>query len=337
MELIEDEHYWRIDDIIIIKSHIVNSFDTNFLIRLNINTLIFSNSLELVWCINYDNKFGQCSSFNDLITIPDCIEYLNFGYNFNQIIFLPDSIKKLVFGTSFDKSIELPRFLQTLSFGNNFNQIISFPDSIKYLIFGNNFNQIVTFPNELIQLIFGNNFNQNIILPYSLEYLHFGNDFNQIIILPDSLKHLIFGNKFNQNISYPPSLVNLQFGTEFNNFAELINIKELTINNWNTRLMNNLPNSLELLIFSSGFNRNKICEHIEFYNLPTSVKKIEFLNTRFSYGFNLIQMPDSIETIMLPNDFVGRIIPLPKNLKKIICNKRYKYLTDFSGIIVEHL
>lgn len=341
IKLIEDEHYWKIDDTIVIKHHVDFSFDTNFLSELEISTLIFSNSTDLECCINYDNKYGMLSIFNNLIEIPNCIRNLYFGYCFNKIILLPNSIKKLEFGERFDRIINLPDSLESLTFGSNFDQDIVLPNSLKNLIFGTNFDTVIRLPEMLENLIFGNSFNKVVELPNSLKNLIFGNLFNKVIILPDSLEYLEFGRNFNKQISYPHNLINVKFGINFSSFAELFNVKILTINNYNKNLMNNLPNSLELLIFDTDFDGIKMSRQMELdhslNNLPSSIKHIEFLNNRFANGFDLVGLPDSVESIILCADFVGKIKPLPKKLKKITCKKHYKFIGDFENLIVEYL
>jgi hypothetical protein len=158
------------------------------------------------------------------------------------------------------------------------------------------FNQPIILTNNLTHLTFGYRFNQPIILTNNLTHLTFGYDFNQPIILTNNLTHLTFGYYFDQPIILTNNLTHLTFGDCFNQPTELANIKYLNINCNNIHLIENLPNSFEILILN--------------------------------YNFNLLldDLPNSIKVIELNEDYDKPFKNIPKNLKLIKCSNNYKYM-----------
>lgn len=189
--------------------------------------------------VNLD-KLGNLNKFNQLISLPDSLlqiyfgfsfnqelvniilpcnlKILHFGYHFNKPLFpgsLPHDLRKLVFGDLWDHALYsniLPPNLDTLYFGNQWSHPLTtglFPESLTSLTFGNSWNhplQIDILPKYLITLVFGDAFNQPLIinsLPKTLKSVTFGKSFNQELkcgILPFSLKQLVFGEMFNRKI-----------------------------------------------------------------------------------------------------------------------------------------
>ena len=91
----------------------------------------------------------------------------------------------------------------------------------------------------------------------------------------------------------------------------------------NTSIIDYLPSSIEEL--DIGFN-------LELNNLPNSIKKIRFYN---NYNKELNCLPSSVELLQLPFNYTHKILNIPKKLKKVICHKNYKYISDFDNIKVE--
>lgn len=187
------------------------------------------------------------------------------------------------------------------------------------------FNHQVNISAGIIQITFNYNFDNLIILPddSQLTHLTFGPIFNKPIQLPDSLTHLIFGYYYNQPVELPGSLIDLKFGFHFShpiNLAnnsrlaqltqlthltlgfyfshpvDLPNIKYLSINCNNLYLIENLPDSLEILVLR------------QYFDLP------------------LDNLPNSIKHIVLNGSYDLPISSIPLNLKLIECSHKYKYM-----------
>ena len=106
------------------------------------------------------------------------------------------------------------------------------------------------------------------------------------------------GSNFNQNLNIP------------------FNIKYLKLNCNNQNIIDYLHNNIEELELDLDFN-------LELNNLPTSIKKILFLNS--DYNWELNNLPNSIEYIELPYYYKKKILNIPTKLKVIKCSKKYKY------------
>jgi len=74
------------------------------------------------------------------------------------------------------------------------------------------------------------------------------------------------------------------------------------------KIIDYLPHGIEELILKCNFD-------LELNNLPNSIEKIVFKNNDYNKKLNCL--PDSIEIIELPNQYDLKIDKLPKNLKKI--------------------
>ena len=106
------------------------------------------------------------------------------------------------------------------------------------------------------------------------------------------------------------------------------NIKYLKLNCNNQNIIDYLHNNIEELELDSDFN-------LELNNLPTSIKKIIFIN--LDYNWELNNLPNSIEYIELPKYYNKKILNIPAKLKVIKCSKNYKYIDDFITYqIIEH-
>jgi hypothetical protein len=261
--------------------------------------------------------------YNDKEEIPKNCGFLYFEDNFNQEIkknVLPNKIIELVFSNSYNKKIKknvLPDGLKKIQFGYNFNQEIEenvLPKNLSFLKFDFKFNQEIKeniLPLSLTNLVFGFKFNQEIkenVLPSSLTKLVLGNDFNKEIresMLPEKLSILQLSFKFNQDIKenvLPLSLTDLIFGYDFNkeireNVLPLklekltlgysfnkkitlpISLKELEFAS-NCPIKNNIPHSVETLYIH--FIKNST-NNDELINIPSTVKKIRYMDTTLSY------------------------------------------------------
>ena len=154
----------------------------------------------------------------DLMSIPRCVEHIQFSHKFNQKIKkgeLPEGLQSIVFGCDFNQEIEkdvLPVKLQSIRFGANFDQKIEknvLPAGLQSIVFGRDFNQEIdknVLPDGLQSISFDEEFNQTIekdILPAGLQSIKFSDLFNQPIekdVLPAGLQSIIFGGSFNQPI-----------------------------------------------------------------------------------------------------------------------------------------
>lgn len=89
-----------------------------------------------------------------------------------------------------------------------------------------------------------------------------------------------------------------------------------------------MPNSLETLVLS-------YCFHRPLNNLPNGIVNIKFAERDFyipsDYTHNLIDLPDSVEYIYLREGFMGEIIKIPKNLRKIECVSTYNFLDKLNN------
>ncbi len=63
-------------------------------------------------------------------------------------------------------------------------------------------------------------------------------------------------------------------------------------------------------------------------NLPTSIKKL-VINKFSIYDADLNCLPDSIEELHLNFHYKKRILKIPSNLKKLVCDENYPYKDDF--------
>ena len=75
---------------------------------------------------------------------------------------------------------------------------------------------------------------------------------------------------------------------------------------------------------------------MELNNLPTSLKKLVF-DMGIHYDKDLNCLPDFMEELHLNKSYKKRIIHIPSNLKKLVCDKDYPYINDFSMCEIEFL
>jgi len=154
-----------------------------------------------------------------------------------------------------------------------FNQKIDLPPNLTHLTFGWKFNQKVDLPTNLTHLTFGSYFNQKVDLPTNLTHLTFGFYFNQKIDLPPKLTHLTFGYWFNQKVDLPWNLKYLYLQMKETKIVDYLpdSLEELELGYYFDSSLDNLPISLQTLIISDKYDKNKL------KNLPKNIKIIYHL------------------------------------------------------------
>ena len=264
----------------------------------------------------YENKIIFKHYFNDKLD-----NYIDIISKYNELIFSNYDDCNIIIKTNNKWCIEYKENYKS----SKFNQQVIIPENVTHLTFGLNFNQQIIIPQNVTHLTFGLNFNQQIIIPQNVTHLTFGTWFNQQVIIPQNVTHLIFGHifghNFNQQIIIPQNVTHLTFGHHFNQRVNLPNIKYLQIDCNNIDIIENLPNSIEEIIFGSRFN-------LELQNLPNSIKKISF-DYYGDYDKKLNCLPEFVEYLELNRDYNNKIKKFPLNLKIIKCSKNYKYIDDF--------
>ena len=297
--------------------------------------------------------------YNQSDKLPKNLKYLIFGFAFDKHIELPDKLIYLIFGQQFNCKITLPQSLKYLKFGKFFNQEIILPDSLEHLELGLFFDHSIELPDGLENLVFEENIKQ-LAVPKNIKQLvcsctgieNKSQFFQQIGELKKITKLVIRGlyNQPDNIISIPFSLVNLEcycvnkilFGDNtklstitlgYNNIPDIqlvSSIRSITLMG-NNKIIDWLPNNLEIIIILSNFNLP-----LPIDNLPNGIKKIIIRNNYYNlpyYVFNgsLDNLPESVEYIKLPSGYDKKINKFPKNLKKIVCSKEYKYIGDLDG------
>ena len=261
---------------------------------------IIDNTIIINWNIDKPIEPNQIDEkFNKLIFSNYLVPSISYEYSNNYIWYNQD----MWIGSQFNKPINLAKKIICKSqiscviFGDKFDNLVILKNDLAEL---NNLNQSTQLDQstQLSRLKFGFNFNKPIELINSLTHLIFGISFNQPILLLEGLTNLEFGEEFNQPIIFPDSLINLTLGYDFNQYVELPNIKYLKIdcleeNESSIILMDNLPNSLEILILDWYFN-------LPLNNLPNSIK---FLELPKYYDKPLENIPNSILTIKCSNNY----------------------------------
>jgi hypothetical protein len=189
----------------------------------------------------------------------------------------------------------------TVIFKDEFNDLLDNYTNIisKYnkLIFSNYSNPLIS---KEIENCLDDDDNTCILYKFSSGSL-LSNKFNQIV----NLTHLIFNYCFNQIVDQTlPNLTHLTLGHNFNQLINLpTNIKHLNFYNDNQYLMDNLPNGIKEITFS----------------------------TFCSYNEELNCLPKSVEYIKLNYNYNKKIVNIPNELTKIVCYKEYKFIDDFTN------
>ena len=234
----------------------------------------------------YKNIIQQYNKlvFSDYDDVYICIETNNkYDYEYSG-----NFIK-----SKFNHQVNLLLNLTHITFGFNFNSQVDLPLNLIYLSFGFYFNSQVDLPHNLTHLIFCGCFNQKVDLPPNLTYLSFATGFNQKVELPPNLVYINFGHYFNQEVILPSNLIHINFGDKFNQKV-------------------NLPPNLTHIHFGYYFNQK--------VDLPLGVIYLKInCNNK-----NLIDyLPDSIEELVLDEDFDLELNDLPQSIKKICFNCKF--------------
>ena len=138
------------------------------------------------------------------------------------------------------------------------------------------------------------------------------------------MTHLSLGFSFNKNLILPNTLLYLELGCN------------------NQYIIDNIPNSIKTLKLINHFN-------LELNNLPNSIESIIFITDHENYCYNrrwnkiynyekeLNNLPNSVKYLYLPCDYDLVIKRFPKNLIKIYCNRKYKYLIYVEDYEIEFI
>lgn len=178
-------------------------------------------------------------------------------------------------------------FLETNNDLNFDNFYLIIKKSLTYTDIKSLFDQpINNMPQNLKVLNFGYSFNQPINnIPQNLKQLSFDYIFNQSPILSASLTHLVLGCEFNKQLILPANLTHLVLGFKFN--------QPLT-----------LPTDLTHLTIDYYFSYYTDLPNIKYFKIDNDKDLfIDFL-------------PDSLEELVLGNNFESALNNLPNSIKK---------------------
>lgn len=273
----------------------------------------------------------------DIPEIKTGIKTIILGKKFNKKLFITtDTVEEIIIGDGFDNElVVLPKKLKVLQIGNNFNgKLDALPKKLKVLKLGDKFNKnIDILPIKLEELYLGNNFTEHIdFLPKKLKILHINSDkFNKSIDnLPKELEELVMiARKFNQNVNNIPKSITklLMDGFEMTSpIPFLPKLKEITVahsyneniyivptlqkielgKKFNRDILKKLPESLESIVFDKYSDYNYKIE----YPLRLKVLKLGRI-----YNHDINELPDTVEELVIRNNYKYPILKLPKNLK----------------------
>lgn len=299
--------------------------------------------------------FGD--KYNQLVdNLPQNLIEIYFGYSFNESVDnLPLSLIKITFGEKFNQLVNnLPQNLIEIYFGCDFNQTVNnLPTSLRIIHFDEKFNQsLEKLPNSITHIIINSeNFDHSLNkLPLKLTKLEIKSKYKQDIILSENLidfKYLKFKNTYTNNlIILVPNLTHLEFFDYYPNYLELPSTLKYIQLNYKCKFIEYLPASVEevVLLFDiftfydhytllpsdrerlKNIAKKYEFKNFEFGNLPSSIKKLSI------YGFSvneIVTLPFFLEELCLGSCFNGKIINMPKNLKKITCDKYCIYIEKF--------
>jgi hypothetical protein len=309
----------------------------------------------------YSKKIEIIYIYNETYYIKIKMEYITKD---NTIIFSPEfnkpldpelllNYKKIIFSNyelnySLFEVYENNYFKNLHYIGSMFNQTLDDSlnklTSLTHLTFGYRFNQklddTLNKLTSLTHLTFGYSFNQTLDDSLneltSLTHLTFGRSFNHP--LSNSLDkltlltNLTFGYWFNQplinSLEKLTSLTHLTLGYSFNQKDDLpFVVKSITIECNNSYYTDFLPSSIEEIELGHYFS-------LELNNLPSSIKKISFYK-KSKYNKELNCLPCGLKILQLPVKYNCQIKNIPNRLKKLICDKNYSFINDFSNCELE--
>lgn len=145
-----------------------------------------------------------------------------------------------------------------------------------------------TIPSSITNIILGSCFDNHISLPTNLVKIKFGYWFNQEVKFPQTVKYIYFDIYYNKPTILPNNLLEVHFGEDFN--CEII-----------------LPMSLVRLRFGYEFKQRVI--------LP---EKLLWMEINTDNHWICDNIPNSIKTLELGEDFSLPLVSLPNKLKCVV-------------------
>jgi hypothetical protein len=188
----------------------------------------------------------------------------------------------------------------------------------------------------LTHLFLGDVFNIKITkLPSTLEHFGLGENYSHplgsILLSCPNLKSLSFGFQYNHVISglVSQSLQYLRFSfdAKFNQPLKLSNLNNLLVLELGEQFdqdLNNLPESLEELVFAKGSKFNR-----KFSALPAKLLQLILPD---KYSRKLTQLPPRLIKIFLGTEFTHSIDSFPDSLREIRFNSQSKFSCSINRI-----
>ena len=143
-----------------------------------------------------------------------------------------------------------------------------------------------------------------------LKELHIGGSFEQELDLSQNINLEYFSNE--------------SFHSIYVDLSHMLKLRKLYLHVADYCIDNILPSGLQELIIGPSYN-------YPLDNLPNGLKILTFIWSKFNqefYNHDLNMLPDSVEDISFPANFNGTISKLPKNIKKIRVDVKYKEMID---------
>lgn len=293
---------------------------------------------------------------------PKSLLYLCLGDDFTQPLQnLPESLKILTLGTNYNSPLPLSTIpnLRRLVLGSHYNQplpSLSILPNLEFLRLGNGYNHplndipataqtlnlsslnipITHFP-ESTKLVSWSGHMQP--LPESLKLCK-----KLIYLFYDTVPNLPFENVPDikylvtcVSIAGPPAVIprSVKYLTVWGHFSRIADglpstLTHLSLNGIYIRTIGKLPNSLTHLSLNC---RNSI-NHIKFSDpLPATLRYLK-LNAWYQGTFDATGL-DSLETLVLGEQFNQLVTGLPPTLKKLVHTENYPHQLDRLAIIVK--
>lgn len=212
-----------------------------------------------------------------------------------------------------------------------YGSLDNLPDNITHLELPYYYNEpIKKLPKNLKVLILGDYFNQILELPESLEEFICSkfSRFNQAIIYPPNTKIIKLGMYFNKNIdNLPFSLENLVIDSKFFNHSISnlpFNLKQLTIKNLKN-INNNINFDYLPISLIDLFISYEIPTNISVNNLPSNLKKLELFNVIMQKDYEFLNLPNSLEQLIITSMHNVNLINLPTTLKLLSISAIYQF------------
>lgn len=277
-----------------------------------------NKSIEVKVNVSLDNlpahieeiKLGY--NYNEPINnLPVGLKKLNCGFNFNQKLdFLPETLEELIINSrKYEHSLKnLPSGLKKLEL--IFLKSIDSVDSLDYL--PHNLEELKVTDTDKAKL-------DN--LPINLKKLDFSNYNGDLDFLPKKLESLIIcSSSITSYENLPKNLQNLvlmDVGDKINTLPN--SLKYLELEDFHGEIINFPLNLEKIKIGFRLIDREKDYHKIfPFSKLPASIKYLEL----GMFVGEVNNLPPNLECLIL-SDFGGKLINIPKSLKKIINKKLY--------------